>query len=115
MEIGGTSQDFDNLEKEQLLAVIERFEVLMPRIGSSEDLIVPSMLPEDQPSVFGQYWPELRPSGWFEVGRSFQLIVVLKGFFPKIIYRVYHLAAGMCKLSSFRYAAGAQLENRTSY
>ena len=94
VDIGGQAREFDVSEKEQLLAVIDRFEVLLPRIGSEQDLIVPSMLPDERPTVFGQYWPPVRQFGWFEVGRTFELTVALKGFFPKIIYRVYHLSAG---------------------
>ena len=81
-------------EKEQLLQIIFRFEIVLPNAEKPDELIVPSMLPEAVPSVFAQYWPPSVPAGYFEMGRCFGLDVVLKGFFPKVIYRAYHLPEG---------------------
>ena len=96
--------------KEQLLQIIFRFEIVLPNAEKPDELIVPSLLPEAVPSVFPQYWPSSVPAGYFEMGRCFGLDVVLKGFFPKVIYRAYHLPEGKaCGVLTRRHGAGSDV------
>ena len=73
-----------------MLEVIQQFGIIMHADDLKGYVIVPSQLPSEAP-LLPQYWPEQVPSGQFEVGRIYYLPVALKGFFPRLQYRAYHL------------------------
>lgn len=75
----------------ELVALLEQFE-LVYRTANSKTLLVPSLFPEAMPPAFNQCWPPALPVGSQQVGRVVSLPFVPKGFFPKLLLRLHHLA-----------------------
>lgn len=73
-------------DKEMLLAVLEQFELIL-RTAEPDTLLVPSLLPPDPPAISSQFWPEFTGN---EVGRVIKVTFLLKGFFPRVLFRAYH-------------------------
>lgn len=96
---------YDNAIKPLLLELIQQFEIIMPHSRDPNLLIVPSLLPVKVPPLLAQYWPERPPAGKFEVGRKFKLNVILKGLFPRVLYRSYHLGASYIREFLWRNGA----------
>jgi hypothetical protein len=96
---------YDVAIKSLLLELIQQFEIIMPHSRDPNLLIVPSLLPVKAPALLAQYWPEKPPAGKLEVGRKFRLNVILKGLFPRILHRSYHLGASYIREFLWRNGA----------
>lgn len=87
-------------DKEEAFHFIQRFEIVLPSSTDPNVVIIPGLLPAEEPSLLAHYWPPLKATGRSDriIRRLFGLRLLMKGMLPRTVARVHQLPGSFEKV-----------------
>src|SRR5690625_2536362 len=85
-------KSIDNNERDIVIKLLQKFEILYPLKNEENVWITPSLLPKEIPRLVEHYWNIKKPAQMQELKRIFKFNFVPLGFISRLIFRLEHLS-----------------------